>query len=152
PAAVTDVLGRHGSLRTVCPDVSGVGYQQLLSVDELVPDLPPVPVAESDLIARATEIVGTGFDVTTQVPFRARLFAVTETGTAAEHVLVLVVHHIASDGFSMGPLTRDVVTAYAARVSGDAPQWEPLAVQYADFAIWQREVLGSEDDPESVIS
>ncbi|WP_232512603.1 hypothetical protein [Rhodococcus pyridinivorans] len=49
-------------------------------MDEVVPDLTPVPVAESDLIARATEIVGTGFDVTTQVPFRARLFAVTETG------------------------------------------------------------------------
>ncbi|BDB61764.1 non-ribosomal peptide synthetase [Rhodococcus sp. RDE2] len=151
-AAVTDVLGRHESLRTIYPDVDGVGYQQVLLVDEVVPDLTPVPVAESDLIARATEIVGTGFDVTTQVPFRARLFAVTETGTAAEHVLVLVVHHIASDGFSMGPLTRDVVTAYAARVSGDAPQWEPLAVQYADFAIWQREVLGSEEDPESLIS
>ncbi|WP_232512596.1 non-ribosomal peptide synthetase [Rhodococcus pyridinivorans] len=151
-AAVVDVLARHESLRTVYPDVDGVGYQQVLPVDEVVPDLTPVPVAESDLIARATEIVGTGFDVTTQVPFRARLFAVTETGAAAEHVLVLVVHHIASDGFSMGPLTRDVVTAYAARVSGDAPQWEPLAVQYADFAIWQREVLGSEDDPESIIS
>uniref|UniRef100_UPI000474E3F0 non-ribosomal peptide synthetase n=1 Tax=Rhodococcus sp. R1101 TaxID=1170698 RepID=UPI000474E3F0 len=147
-AAVADVLGRHESLRTVYPDVDGVGYQQVLPVDEVVPDLTPVPVAESDLIARATEIVGTGFDVTSQVPFRARLFAVSDT----EHVLVLVVHHIASDGFSMGPLTRDVVTAYAARVSGDAPQWEPLAVQYADFAIWQREVLGSEDDPESVIS
>ncbi|WP_350246165.1 amino acid adenylation domain-containing protein [Rhodococcus sp. D-6] len=151
-SAVVDVLGRHESLRTIYPDVDGVGYQQVLPVDEVVPDLTPVPVAESDLIARATEIVGTGFDVTTQVPFRARLFAVTETGTAAEHVLVLVVHHIASDGFSMGPLTRDVVTAYAARVSGDAPQWEPLPVQYADFAIWQREVLGSEDDPESIIS
>ncbi|MCT7294411.1 condensation domain-containing protein, partial [Rhodococcus sp. PAE-6] len=108
-----DVLGRHESLRTIYPDVDGVGYQQVLPVDEVVPDLTPVPVAESDLIARATEIVGTGFDVTTQVPFRARLFAVTETGTAAEHVLVLVVHHIAADGFSMGPLTRDIVSAYA---------------------------------------
>ncbi|RVW00064.1 condensation domain-containing protein, partial [Rhodococcus xishaensis] len=69
-----------------------------------------------------------------------------------EHVLVLVLHHIAADGFSMGPLTRDVVTAYAARAAGVVPGWEPLAVQYADYAVWQREVLGSEDDAESVIA
>ncbi|BDB61763.1 dimodular nonribosomal peptide synthase [Rhodococcus sp. RDE2] len=147
-AAVADVLGRHESLRTVYPEVDGVGFQQVLSVAEVVPDLSPVAVAESDLLARATEVVGAGFDVTVEVPLRVRLFAVSES----EHVLVLVVHHIAADGFSMGPLTRDVVTAYAARVAGDAPRWEPLQVQYADFALWQREVLGSEDDPESLIS
>ena len=72
--------------------------------------------------------------------------------SATEHVLVVVVHHIAGDGFSMGPFARDVMVAYGARVEGGAPGWRPLAVQYADFAIWQRAVLGSEKDPNSTIS
>src|SRR5690606_16420672 len=147
-SAVADVLGRHEALRTVYPDVAGVGYQQVLPVSEVVPDLTSVPVDGTNLVDEITAFVSSGFDVSTQVPFRAVLFAVSE----AEHVLALVVHHIAADGFSMGPLTRDIVTAYAARTADGEPGWEPLPVQYADFAIWQREVLGSEDDPESVIS
>ena len=83
-----------------------------------------------------------------QVPVRARVFVVAPD----EYVLVFVVHHISADGSSMGPMTRDLMVAYMARSADAVPSWAPLAVQYADYALWQREVLGSEDDAASLIS
>ncbi len=147
-AAVSDVVARHEVLRTVYPEVDGVGFQEILSVDRVVLDLSPVVVSESGVVAAVSEFLSAGFDVAVEVPVRARLFAVSES----EFVLAMVVHHISGDGFSMGPLTRDVMVAYEARSRGEVPGWAPLAVQYADYALWQREVLGSEDDAASLIS
>ncbi|WP_097246838.1 amino acid adenylation domain-containing protein [Nocardia amikacinitolerans] len=149
-AAVRDLVERHEVLRTVYPEFDGAGYQLVLPADDprALPELVAEPATEAEVFDLVAAAVTEGFDVTAAAPIRLRLLALSAT----EHVLVCVVHHIAGDGFSMGPLTRDLMTAYADRVAGRAPQLAPLAVQYADFTLWQREVLGAEDDPESVLA
>ncbi|MER2161285.1 non-ribosomal peptide synthase/polyketide synthase, partial [Rhodococcus sp. (in: high G+C Gram-positive bacteria)] len=147
-AAITDVIARHEVLRTLYPEIDGVGYQQILSPEDASIEFDTVRTAESNLQAELYAFFAEGFDVTVEVPLRAKLFQVADD----DFVLSFVVHHISTDGFSMGPLTRDVMTAYYARSQGQTPTWAPLPVQYADYALWQREVLGSEDEPTSVIA
>ncbi|WP_157123959.1 non-ribosomal peptide synthetase, partial [Nocardia pseudovaccinii] len=146
--ALADVMARHEVLRTIYPEVSGEPRQIVLD-DPALP-VQPVRVAADSVPDVVSEFVRRGFDVTARVPMRVGLFEIdSDTG---EFLLVLVVHHIAGDGQSMGPLARDVMAAYAARLAGHAPEWEPLAVQYVDFASWQRQMLGAPDDPASLLS
>ncbi|MBC9731499.1 condensation domain-containing protein, partial [Streptomyces sp. TRM68367] len=144
--ALADVVARHEVLRTVFAEDEDGPYQ-VVREDSAV-DLVVEPVSEAELAGRLREAAGLGFDLSAEVPLRARLFE----PAANEHVLLLVMHHIAADGWSMPVLARDLSRAYAARCAGQAPVWAPLPVQYADFALWQREVLGAEDDPDSVAS
>ncbi|MFF2552776.1 amino acid adenylation domain-containing protein [Nocardia sp. NPDC058058] len=149
-AAARDLVARHEVLRTIYPEVDGEGYQLVLPVTDAraVPELPLVDIDAAEIPERVAEIVGAGFDVTAAPPIRLRLLRIA----AEEFVLVATVHHISADGVSMGPLARDLVTAYAERARGAEPQWTPLDVHYADYAVWQRETLGSEDDPESLLA
>ncbi|MFJ3793088.1 amino acid adenylation domain-containing protein [Kitasatospora sp. NPDC090091] len=144
-AAFADLVARHESLRTVFPEVEGRPRQVVL---DLVPALPVVEVAEDGLEAALTAAAGEGFDLGTEIPVRGTLFALGEE----DHVLLVVVHHIAGDGWSMAPLSRDLSAAYAARREGRAPVFTPLPVQYTDYTLWQHDVLGREDDPDSVIT
>ncbi|MGA4839088.1 amino acid adenylation domain-containing protein [Streptomyces sp. G45] len=148
-AAVRDVVERHESLRTlIVEDADGVPGQEVLGVEAAAVDMPVIEVAPEDLeaaIAKEAEYV---LDLATEIPLRATLLR----SGAREHVLVLLIHHIASDGESMAPLARDVAAAYTARLKGRAPDWEELPVQYVDYTLWQRELLGDESDPESVLA
>ncbi|MFC7451424.1 amino acid adenylation domain-containing protein, partial [Rhodococcus daqingensis] len=147
-AAIGDVVERHESLRTMYPDTEFGPAQVILDPADSPVELGVVKATGDDPERYLREMFSVGFDVSAQVPLRATLFEFSDT----EFVLGLVVHHIAADGWSMSPLARDVMVAYAARSAGGSPTWTALPVQYADFSLWQREVLGSEDDPESLIS
>ena len=147
-AAIADVADRHEVLRTVFPADGGQPYQQVLDPAGLDWQLPVTPVAGQDLAGVVAQISAEPFDLAVQVPLRARLLRLD----AGQHVLVVVIHHIATDGWSAGPLARDLSVAYAARRQGQVPGWVPLPVQYADYAIWQRDLLGDPGDPDSVLA
>ncbi|QIS21062.1 amino acid adenylation domain-containing protein [Nocardia terpenica] len=147
-AALTDVVARHESLRTVFPDEDGVPYQRILPADQAAPLIETHAIEPGELEHAVTSAVRRGFDVSAEPPLRVTLL---RTGSD-EHVMALVLHHIAADGWSMAPLVRDLSLAYIARRAGRAPRWTPLPVQYADFTLWQREALGAESDPGSVLA
>ncbi len=150
-AAFVDVVERHESLRTVFPLTDNGPRQVIMSTSQVVSDLVPILVqGEEELRERSRQIASVGFDVTQQVPMRATVLR--RDDQVHSHVLVIVIHHIAADGFSTVPLARDLMSAYSSRVNGEAPQWAPLGIQYADYALWQRGWLGSESDSRSLIS
>ncbi|KOX31205.1 condensation domain-containing protein, partial [Streptomyces sp. NRRL F-6491] len=143
-AAVRDVVERHEVLRTVYPARDGEPYQRIVDAPEVRFEVER-GVAGGEVDARATEFARLLVDVTDELPLRVRLFEVQD-GSA---VLVLLVHHIATDGWSVGCLLGDLDLAYRARAEGRAPGWEPLPVQYADYTLWQRDMLGDPEDPDS---
>ncbi len=150
-AALSDVVTRHESLRTVFPEIDGEPRQQVLDADEVAAGVLTTvltTVAADDVEATVRDAARAGFDLRTQTPLRATLI---EVGPR-EHVLVLVLHHIAGDGWSLRPLARDLGEAYLARRTRQAPRWTPLPVQYADYTLWQRELLGAETEPDSEIA
>ena len=139
--ALGDVVARHESLRTVFATQDGEPYQHIIPAGQAT-----VPVTRTT--ARSDELEGLieaaaryEFDLASQLPIRASLFTLADD----EHVLVLLCHHIASDGWSMQALMADLAAAYQARRDGRAPGWAPLPVQYADYTLWQRDLLGGTD-------
>ncbi|MFH9663541.1 condensation domain-containing protein [Streptomyces sp. NPDC017248] len=145
--ALNDLIHRHESLRTAYPDWDGRPQQVVLDPDEAPVPLPVVAVTEEELPRRLTTAARYPFDLTAETALRATLFRLADE----VHVLLLVVHHIACDGWSMAPLVRDLACAYEARRRGEAPAWRVLPVQYVDFTLWQHNVLGDPRDADSLI-
>ncbi|MFF5175392.1 amino acid adenylation domain-containing protein [Micromonospora sp. NPDC000089] len=145
--ALADVQLRHESLRTVFPETDGEPHQLLLGLDD---GACPLRVAEpaGELGEAITAASAEPFDLSREVPLRAHLFR----AGPEQHVLLLVLHHIAGDGVSLQPLATDLATAYDARRSGREPAWAPLPVQSADHALWQRAYLEEEDGAGSRIA
>jgi amino acid adenylation domain-containing protein len=140
--AVTAVVCRHEILRTSFIEQDGTPMQ-LIADDaatsvwlESLDD-----VSDDCLDQRMIELAKQPFDLHTGPLWRVNVLRLSEH----EHVLMLVVHHIISDGWSMSVLFRELATAYNALRHNASPDWPRLPVQYADYAIWQREWLAGEE-------
>ncbi|OBG90889.1 non-ribosomal peptide synthetase, partial [Mycobacterium sp. E3251] len=150
-AALGDVVRRHESLRTLFPAHKGTPQQLVVPAEQVdfgwdVVDATGFSAGELDAAIEATTRYT--FDLAAETPLRAKLFALDEH----EHLLVIVVHHIAADGLSLTPLATDLSVAYTSRAAGRAPAWADLPVQYVDYTLWQRAQFGELDDSDSAIA
>ena len=143
--ALSEVVRRHESLRTCFAADAGRPRQVVrpaAPVELPVEDLSGMDEAERE--AHALELAAleaaTGFDLSEGPLLRARLLRLT----ADEHVLILTMHHIISDGWSVGVLVGELSALYAAYSRGEESPLPELPVQYADYAVWQRQHLSGE--------
>jgi amino acid adenylation domain-containing protein/non-ribosomal peptide synthase protein (TIGR01720 family) len=136
-AAVHDLAVRHETLRTVFPDEEGRAFQRVLAPDEVRIPFEVADVDEEHLAERLARAGAYGFALDREPPLRVHVFRTGED----RWTLLLLLHHIAGDEWSQAPLNRDLALAYAARTEGRAPQWAPLPVQYADYTLWQEQLL-----------
>jgi amino acid adenylation domain-containing protein len=147
-SALNDLVVRHESLRTVFIQTEGIAQQVILDASCAQLRLETVLVSAEAMPPLLRQAAAYCFDLSAEIPIRAWFFKLSES----EHVLLLLIHHIAGDGGSMAPLARDLTTAYSARRQGHTPAWTPLPVQYADYTLWQRQWLGVESDSDSALS
>ncbi|WP_328940793.1 amino acid adenylation domain-containing protein [Streptomyces sp. NBC_00250] len=147
-AALADVTDRHEALRTLFAEreSDGQAYQRILPAGSAAPVVEHVRATEDEVPGIVDAAVQRPFDLAAELPIRATVVEVAPD----EHVVVLLLHHITTDEWSDRPFLRDLTTAYTARLDGGAPDWEPLPVQYADYALWQQQLLGDPADAESL--
>ncbi|MFH9425812.1 amino acid adenylation domain-containing protein [Streptomyces sp. NPDC017529] len=147
-AALQDVAARHDILRTVFHGTGGSApHQHALDADAGRPTLSVTPAAEAELPGLLATAARHPFDLARQPPWAPYLFALSDT----EHVLLLVVHRIAADDASMDVLVRDLAVAYGARRKGRVSERAPLPLQFADYALWEAELLRGEQEADSLI-
>ncbi|QJB31839.1 non-ribosomal peptide synthase/polyketide synthase [Chitinophaga oryzae] len=137
------LVNRHEVLRSVMKEEDGMVYQQVLPADTWTLDIIDNADGYTEEVSRETylgALVRAPFDLSHDHPLRAHLLRLAPD----KHLLVLVIHHIAADGWSMGIATREVMALYNAYAGGETLQLPELPLQYADFAIWQRAQLSGD--------
>ncbi|GAA3034848.1 non-ribosomal peptide synthetase [Actinokineospora globicatena] len=132
--ALTAVVSRHEVLRTRYVEDDGVPRQIVMAAPDPMPLLVD-EVPDSEIRARVDEEIARPFDLSADLAIRAHVFRISAT----DHVLVLVTHHIASDGWSAGLFNVELAEAYRAALAGEPATLPELPIQYADHAVWQRE-------------
>ena len=142
--ALTQIVARHETLRSRFVSVDDQAQVTIAPVDRglllQVEDLRQDPQAEATVQALLAQEAATAFDLQHDPLIRGRLIRLADQ----QHVLLLTVHHIVADGWSMGVLTRELMALYQAFSHGQPDPLPPLALQYGDYAVWQRRWLSGD--------
>jgi len=143
--ALSEVVRRHEVLRSSFPAPEGLAVQRVaadyeLVVEEIELSKLGAEEREREVERRAAVEAATPFDLSTGPVLRVKLLVLGET----EHVLLVTIHHIVSDGWSLQVLVRELGHLYERYISGGQSELSELAVQYGDYALWQREWLRGE--------
>lgn len=147
-AALNMLVSRHAILRTTYENnADGVGVQRIHQRAEVTITQHAIANDSDALLAQhIDQLAAETFDLSTQYPIKLHVLNLpTNAEGQACRVMLLVIHHIASDGWSMGVMTQELMTVYRAIRSGRTPTLPALPVQYADFAAWQQQQLGQLD-------
>jgi amino acid adenylation domain-containing protein/non-ribosomal peptide synthase protein (TIGR01720 family) len=143
--SLNKIIDRHEALRTNFRTINEQPVQVItdsLNLNVPIVDLSELPESEREIACQqlATTEANQPFDLASSPLIRASVVKLTEV----EHALVLTIHHIVVDGWSIGVLMRELATIYSAICNHLSPELPELPIQYADFAIWQRQWLQSE--------
>ncbi|HEX2206430.1 MAG TPA: amino acid adenylation domain-containing protein [Longimicrobium sp.] len=141
--ALGEIVRRHAVLRSTFPERGGAPVQVIAPFDGFalpVEDLSALDDREAVVRRRVSDEAARPIDLAAGPVFRARLLRLAHE----EHVLLLTLHHVVSDGWSMGVLFRELSALYKTDENGAESQLAPLPVQYADYARWQRDTLRGE--------
>src|SRR6185312_7191192 len=143
--ALDRIVVRHEVLRTTFAVLEGEPVQKIGAVEEssfglLEHDLRGHKEVEGELAALSEQEARAPFDLEAGPLIRGRLVRLAED----EHVLLVTMHHIVSDGWSMGVLVRELNALYRAFLGGKADPLPELEIQYADYAVWQRQWMEGE--------
>ncbi|HKS30080.1 MAG TPA: condensation domain-containing protein [Pyrinomonadaceae bacterium] len=138
--SLNEILRRHEVLRTTYTVQDGEAWQVRADAHRLslpVIDLSELAERETEALSLITAESARPFDLLREIPLRARLVRLSED----IHILLLTMHHIASDSWSVGIFFEELAECYEALSKGSEPRLPELAIQYADYACWQREWL-----------
>jgi acyl carrier protein len=144
--ALNDVVEQQEILRTLLVEIDGVPWQRVVKPNETLVQLQQETVSPGDLAKRLERSANHAFDLEGEIPIAAWLFRIVPE----EHVLLIVIHHVAFDDGSVRPFFEGLSHAYVKRCQRDRPAHAPPPVRYSDYALWQREFLGSETESSSV--
>ncbi len=143
--SLNEIVRRHETLRTIFPEMGGRPVQVILPAEALPLDI--IDLTELTEDQRETESRRL-LAAEAQRPFdlsRGPLLRITlERLTATDHLLILMTHHIISDAWSLGLFIGELQVLYEAFLRGKEASLADLPVQYADYAVWQREMLQGE--------